>query len=257
MDCRDVVKYAGGMKIAVIADVHGNSLALDAVLHDVAHENPDLIVNLGDMVSGPFDPARSADIQMSLSAVTVAGNHERQLLTGGTGASDAHARPRLSEDHWKWLGSLSGTASLLDGRVFACHGSPAGGDMDYLLENVSTGQARLDCPDAIRHRLIGAGNAQLVLCGHTHIPRVVMSDDVLIVNPGSVGMPAYDDDRPVAHVMEAGCPHARYALVTPSPSGWSVDLRAIPYDFEAAARQAEQAGRPEIAFGVRRGRMPR
>lgn len=103
--------------------------------------------------------------------------------------------------------------------------------------------------------LVGAGDAQLVLCGHTHIPRVVVRDGVVIVNPGSVGMPAYDDDRPVAHVMEAGCP-PRYALVTPSSSGWRVDLRAVPYDFEAAARQAEQAGRPEIAFGVRTGRMP-
>lgn len=190
----------------MIADVHGNSLALDAVLHDIAQENPDLIVNLGDLVSGPFDPARSADIQMSLSAVTVAGNHERQLLTGGAGASDAYAR--------------------------------------------------LDRPDAIRRRLAGAGDAKRVLCGHTHIPRVVTSDGVAIVNPGSVGMPAYDDDRPVAQVMEAGCPHARYALVAPSSSGWRVDLRAVPYDFEAAARQAEQAGRPEIAFGVRTGRMP-
>ncbi|GBQ92992.1 hypothetical protein AA0522_0150 [Gluconacetobacter liquefaciens NRIC 0522] len=53
------MEYAGGMRIAVIADVHGNSLALDAVLHDIAQENPDLIVNLGDLVSGPFDPARS------------------------------------------------------------------------------------------------------------------------------------------------------------------------------------------------------
>ncbi|MBM9402048.1 metallophosphoesterase family protein [Gluconacetobacter azotocaptans] len=245
------------MKIAVIADVHGNSLALEAVLRDITNENPDLIVNLGDLVSGPFDPARSADLQMSLPAVTLAGNHERQLLTGGTGASDTFARPRLSEEHWKWLGSLHGSLTLLEGRVFACHGSPAGGDLDYFLEDVSTGHARLDSPDIIRRRLVGAGDAQLVLCGHTHIPRVVMIDGILIVNPGSVGMPAYDDDRPVAHVMEAGSPHARYALVTRSPAGWNVDLRAIPYDFEAAAQQAEHAGRPEIAFGVRTGRMPR
>ncbi|WP_415552877.1 metallophosphoesterase family protein [Gluconobacter cerinus] len=77
MNGRDLVEYADCMRIVVIADVHGNSLALDAVLHDIAHEDPDLIVNLEYLVSGPFDPARSADLQMSLSAVTVAGNHER------------------------------------------------------------------------------------------------------------------------------------------------------------------------------------
>lgn len=42
-----MVEYAGGMKIAVIADVHGNSLALEAVLHDIGRDDPDLIVNLG------------------------------------------------------------------------------------------------------------------------------------------------------------------------------------------------------------------
>ncbi|GAB6855223.1 metallophosphoesterase family protein [Asaia astilbis] len=245
------------MKIAVIADVHGNSLALEAVLRDFSAKNPDLIINLGDLVSGPFDPARSADLQMSLPAVTVAGNHERQLLSGGTGSSDAYARPRLSEAHWEWILSLPDTAKLLDGQVFACHGSPAGGDQDYALEDISTGQPRLDRPDAIRARLVGADEAPLVLCGHTHISRVVMNDGVLIVNPGSVGMPAYADDLPVAHVMEAGCPHARYALVTRAYTGWKVDLRAVPYDFEAAARQAELAGRPEIAFGVRSGRVRR
>ncbi|MFT9096285.1 MAG: hypothetical protein ABF459_14255 [Gluconobacter cerinus] len=81
------------------------------------------------------------------------------------------------------------------------------------MDDVSTGQARLDRPDAIRRRLAGTGDAQLVLRAYTHVPRVVISDGVVIINPGSVGMPAYDDDRPVAHVIEAGSPHGRYALV--------------------------------------------
>lgn len=92
--------------------------------------------------------------------------------------------------------------------------SPAGGDPDYFLDDVSTGQARLDRPEAIRRRLAGTGDAQLVLGAYTQIPRVVISDGVVIINPGCVGMPAYDDDRrPVAHVIEAGSPHGRYALV--------------------------------------------
>jgi len=97
----------------------------------------------------------------------------------------------------------------------------------------------------------------VILCGHTHIPRVVTIDGGLVINPGSVGAPACGDDEPVAHVMEAGSCHARYALPGRLASGWKVDLRAIPYDFEEAALQAERAGRPDIAFGARTGRVPR
>ncbi|EOW6434492.1 metallophosphoesterase family protein [Cronobacter turicensis] len=54
----------------------------------------------------------------------------------------------------------------------------------------------------------------LILCGHTHIPRSVeISSTCLIVNPGSVGLQAYDDEHPFFHKMEAGSPHARYAIL--------------------------------------------
>jgi hypothetical protein len=77
----------------------------------------------------------------------------------------------------------------------------------------------------------------------------------VVVNPGSVGQPGYRDVAP-AHVVEAGTPHARYASVEKLAVGWAAELYAVPYDYEAAARQAEQAGRPAIAHVVRTGRMP-
>ena len=244
------------MKIAVLADVHGNLLALEAVIQDLQAASPDLLVNLGDLVSGPFDPAGSADAQIALDCPTLAGNHERQLLTGGAGASDAFAKPLLSPRHWEWIRGLSPTLTLLDGDVHACHGSPAGGDLEYLLEDVASGSATLAPADVVRGRLVGIQNARVVLCGHTHIARVVNSDGILVVNPGSVGMPAYRDDDPVPHAMEAGSPHARYAMLTRSTAGWSASLCAVAYDFEAAARQAERNGRPATAFGIRTGRVP-
>lgn len=67
------------MHIAVLADAHGNLLALQAVLADLRAQAPDLVVNLGDLVSGPFDPAGAADAQIALGCPTLAGNHERQL----------------------------------------------------------------------------------------------------------------------------------------------------------------------------------
>ena len=243
------------MRIAVIADVHGNLIALEAVLAHLQETMPDLVVNLGDLVSGFFDPRGSADVQMSLRCPTVAGNHEREVLEGGAGPSDAFARPLLSAPHLDWIGGLPSTLSLADGQVFACHGSPHGGDLDYLLEDVSTGRATLDTVDAIRLRLEGIGEARVVLCGHTHVPRIASIDGLLVMNPGSVGLPGYRDSGPVPHVMEAGSPHARYGLIERRGGTWAAELRAVPYDYEAAARQAERQGRPQVAHVVRTGRM--
>ena len=247
------------MRIAVIADVHGNRVALEAVLAHLATAAPDLIVNLGDLVSGPFDPAGSADVQMALGCPTLAGNHERQLLEGATGASDAFARPLLSNAHLDWIAGLPATLTLMDGDIFACHGSPAGGDNEYLLDDVRDGRLVLDSNDAIAARLAGIGEASLVLCGHSHTPRIVSVDVggrlVMVVNPGSVGQPGYRDEVP-PHVVEAGTPHARYAIIEKLAAGWAAELRAVPYNYEVAALQAEAAGRPAVAHVVRTGRMP-
>jgi predicted phosphodiesterase len=243
------------VRIGIIADAHGNLAALEAVMAGLRDAAPDIIVNLGDLVSGPFDPAGSAEAQMLSGYATIAGNHERQLLDDSTGALDVLSRPLLSAQHWAWIKSLPATLTLDGGDVFACHGSPAGGDLEYLLEDVSSGRASIAEEAAILPRLDGIGGARLVLCGHTHMPRMVTVGDVLVVNPGSVGMPSYRERGGVPHVMEAGSPLARYAIVERRASGWSAALHGVPYDYEIAARQAEAFGFPNFAFSVRTGRV--
>jgi predicted phosphodiesterase len=243
------------MRIAVIADVHGNLLALEAVLADLYDAAPDLIVNLGDLVCGPFDPAGAADAQIALGCPSLKGNHDRWVVEDPSRRTDALTRPLMTPAHLAWLDALPATLSLADGAVFACHGSPAGGDEEYLLEDIGTGRPVLAAEAVIAPRLLGIGDAKLVLYAHTHVARVVSVGDVLVVNPGSVGWPAYADTAPVPHAVEVGSPHARYALLTRMPGGWAADLRAIEYDWAAAAAQAEGHGRPDIAFAARTGRV--
>ena len=172
-----------------------------------------------------------------------------------TSSSVAFARPRLSAAHLDWIKALPKSLSLVHGEVFACHGSPAGGDLDYLLEDVESGRPLLASEGAIRPRLEGIGPARLVLCGHTHRPRAVQVGDVLVVNPGSIGMPAYTDDNPVPHAIETGTPHARYAVVTRGPGGkWSAELYAVAYDWDQAARQAQVNGKLSVARWTATGR---
>jgi hypothetical protein len=85
---------------------------------------------------------------------------------------------------------------------------------------------------------------------------VVQVGAVTVVNPGRIGMLAYTDDNPASHVIATGTPRARYAAATRRPGGkWSVDLRAVVYDWDRAAQQARENGKPIMAHWTSTGRV--
>lgn len=215
------------MRIAVLSDVHGNLEALEAVLADVDAQRVDLTVNLGDLLSGAVKPRATAERLLALDLPTVAGNHERQVLTlprERMGASDRLAHDTISGEHPAWLASLPPTLEVANG-VLAFHGSPAD-DLTYLLESVEERGARPASQPEVLDRLGTFADSaawSLLLCGHTHLQRSMLPPSgALVVNPGSVGWPAYHDDHPHPHVMEAGSPHARYAVVDDADGRWEV-----------------------------------
>lgn len=245
------------MRVAAISDIHGNLAALDAVLADIVRHNVDVTVNLGDILSGPLDPVGTADRLMSLDLPTIRGNHERQLLMlppERMGLSDRQTDERLTDRHREWLASLPATMWLTED-IFLCHGTPDS-DLAYFLEHVDPSGARTATATEIEERAAGC-EAALILCGHTHLPRIHrLADGRLVVNPGSAGLPAYDDDRPYPHVMESGSPHARYAIAERQSDGtWSAELIAVEYDWTAAADLADNRGRADWAVALRTGRM--
>ncbi|MEZ2346483.1 metallophosphoesterase [Terriglobus sp. RCC_193] len=242
------------MKIAAIADIHGNLAALEAVLAEIQRHAPDLIVNLGDSLSGPLFPAECADLLLSCNISAIKGNHERQLLTlpvGAMGESDQYAASCLQPHHLRWIEKTPETL-LIEGEILLVHGTPRS-DLEYYLETVEQGAVRAATPQEVEERTRGA-HASLIFCGHTHIPRrFTFADQRVVVNPGSVGLPAYEDDRPFPHKMQSASPHARYALVEKRGKTWSATLRSTVYDWELAARVAESRGRRDWAAALRTG----
>jgi hypothetical protein len=106
--------------------------------------------------------------------------------------------------------------------VGAIHGSPRS-DMEYLLEAVTPTGARPATTDEVVERLGNDRETTLLLCGHTHIQRLIqVPGGPLIVNPGSVGWPAYADDLPYPHVRSRGVPRR----VTPSWS-WTATVGGV------------------------------
>jgi len=243
------------MRFAAIADVHGNHLALEAVLADIRAQGIDEIVNLGDMASGALDPRRTMDTLMTLDAVHVLGNHDRYLIDRPPermGSWDRPAHAQLDAAHLGWLRSIPATRVFLD-RVFLCHAMPDNDEV-YWLETVRADGTVQPAPlDAIEHAAEGIEQS-LILCAHSHIARAVrLRDGRLIVNPGSVGCPGYRDTHPFPHVMEAGTPDARYAILTEVVGGWQVTFRHVLYDHDAMAALARRNGQPELAAALATG----
>src|SRR5690242_18531247 len=210
------------MRFAAIADVHGNDLALEAVLADIRALGIADIVNLGDMLSGPLDAVRTIEILMALDAVHVLGNHDRYLLDRPPekmGSWDRPAYEALNAAQLDWLRAQPMTLVFRD-QVFLCHATP-GNDEIYWLDIVhSDGAVALSPLDRIEQFAHGV-TQPLIFCAHTHLARAArLRDGRLIVNPGSVGCPGFRDKHPYPHVVEAGTPHARYAMLELAGDAW-------------------------------------
>jgi diadenosine tetraphosphatase ApaH/serine/threonine PP2A family protein phosphatase len=243
------------MRFAVIADVHGNYLALEAVLADIRTQGIADIVHLGDMASGPLDARRTMDALMGLDAVHVLGNHDRYLIDRPPekmGSWDRPAHAQLEQHHLDWLRAVPKTAVFRD-QVFLCHATPEHDEVYWLETVLPDGTVRMSSLDAIEKHAQGITQS-LILCAHTHLARAVrLRDGRLIVNPGSVGSPGYRDTHPFPHVVEAGTPDARYAILDLVDHAWRVTFRHVPYDHDAMAALARQNGQPELASALATG----
>lgn len=234
------------MRLAIVSDIHGNLRALEAVVRDVERRGVDAVINLGDSLSGPLMPKETAQFLMAQNWTHLAGNHERQILELNDRSSrpDKFAHSRLSEIDFQWIASLPSVRQF-SADVLICHGTPSS-DCTSLLQtaerNASSAEIESRLCSADTDTDTGAG-AALILCGHTHIPRSVRArSGNLIVNPGSVGHPAYEDDYPYPHLVETGSPDARYAIVEKCDGVWSASLFSVPYDHFEMAVLAKSRG---------------
>ena len=241
-------------RIGLLADIHANVWALEAVLADVRKLGVDALWNLGDILHGDLKPRATYDLLRSTDiALTIRGNQDRELY-------EPNADPRvewmlrdLGVDAIEWLRGLPATAVFED-EVLLCHGSPTD-DLCYLLEDVTSGYPQVRDEEEIVRLLAGAAQP-VIVCGHTHIPRLVrLANGQTIVNSGSVGLAAYSDDTPVPHAMENYSPDASYAILEKTPSGWDATFRNVPYDTREASRTAAELGRNDWAYQIATGRV--
>ena len=230
------------MRIALFSDIHGNLAALEAVTDDARSRGVDQIINLGDSLSGPLLPRETAQFLMAEGWLSLAGNHERQILDpAARGPLDEFALSTLGSPEIAWLQSQK-HVHRLDEEVLLCHGTPDS-DLIYLLETFDESGFRPATREEVDQRL-ESHTAPLIACGHSHIPRSVRTTrGQLVVNPGSVGLPAARATEPVTYKVENRSPDARYAIIEKTKAGWTASLISVPYDHRSMAALAARRGR--------------
>jgi putative phosphoesterase len=229
------------VRYGVIADVHGNLHALEAVLDALSRARVERILCAGDLVGyGPRPNECVARVAGLEHAVVVAGNHDL-VAVGRLSADGLGPLPALTLE-WtaevldaasrSYLEALPLTASTDDGVVVA-HGSLE--DPSEYVHDCAAGQAQL--------RRLGAGARALVL-GHTHMPLSCGADDgPWLFNPGSVGQSR--ERRPIARAMVL------------EPEGGTAEFLELEYDVRATRRELRAAGLPSSACHLAPGRRAR
>ncbi len=242
------------MKIAILSDIHGNTWALNEVLQDIKSKKIETIINLGDSLNGPLDPKGTFNLLIENNVLSICGNGDRLILESLSSTSQSktfeYVITQVDNDIIDWLKKLP--FEIVNNGIYCCHASPDS-DTSYLLENLKSDHVEIKEFSEI-DRILKNIKQEIIVCGHSHVSRIVKTANKLILNVGSVGLPAYDDELPIPHKMENFNPYASYSILTLSENPVKIEQVSISYDYEAAARTAEKNDRNDWAKWIRTGR---
>ena len=223
------------MRVAVLSDIHGNLIALDACLADlVSQGGADAIIAAGDLCMDGPRPKKTLQRLEEVGAQCVRGNTDRYIA--GIGEEQfsstetvqlAWTRKQLGEKWLSWMRELPFALRVgdEDNQLLIVHANPTN-DED---------QVWPDADEATLTRLIGEERARTIAFGHVHLPYVRQWHDRMLVNVASAGLP------------KDGDPRACYAIFTAREGGWEVKHRRIVFDVKKVATQLADCGIPESA----------
>ena len=228
---------------AILSDIHGNLAALEAVLADVASQNVEEIVCLGDIVGYGPDPCACLDRAMGFS-FSILGNHDNSALFDPEGFNAAAEQAifwtrrqlECSDNEEVSLRRLEFLTHLprtkLEGQLLFVHGSPRGPTNEYVFPEDTYNRRKME-------KLFSLVPG-VCFQGHTHVPGIFTSDmrfirpteipdhysltnDKVMINVGSVGQPRDNDPRSCYVVTD----------------GQTVRFRRVEYDIEATVKKIE------------------
>jgi predicted phosphodiesterase len=236
------------MRIAIISDMHGNCLALDAVLADLRQDSVDRIVCLGDAIQGGPQPAETVARLRDLACPVVMGNADNWLVTGQDPSlreevSERQRRgrewslARLSADDQSFIAGLQPTVEIplepdADRTLICFHGSPHSFN-DVILP---------ETPEAEFAQILGPFHPAIMTGGHTHMQQIRRLGDTFFFNPGSVGF-AYNRNQPEEDFKAD--PWAEYAVLGVDHGRINLEFRRVPFAAAEMIRIILASGMPD------------
>jgi putative phosphoesterase len=229
-------------RLALVSDIHGNAVALDALIDDLNRDGIERVVCLGDALQGGAQPAEVAERLNATGWPIVLGNADAFLLdehassevpTQSQLATREWSRERLGEVGLGLIETFQRTIELDVGgtSVLAFHGSPSSYD-DILLPT--------DDEKAYREKL-GPVTASIVCGGHVHLQYVRRIGETRFVNPGSVGLGFDHEQDPEDFRFDA---YASYAVVSSTNGRHDISFRRVPFDTDAVIAAITESGIP-------------
>jgi putative phosphoesterase len=215
------------MRVAALADVHGNAVALGAVLAAIEREQLDLLVSCGDLTWGPLPSETVALLEPWRDRIRfVRGNSERELVERALIDSEIarweherHEARELSDYLARTESTVTVDVDGIGATVFS-HGSPRSDEECVTVET----------PPARVAEFTAGVEADCVVTAHTHMQFDRRVGETRLLNPGSVGLP-YEPEPGFAY----------WALLGPD-----VELRRTPYDLDAAVERLRAGGMPNF-----------
>lgn len=232
------------MKVAFISDIHGNSVALEAVLEDIAKKQVDRIYVLGDLCYRGPNPKRSLELVRSLHTEVIKGNADEWVVRGVNKGEVPDQVIELMRMEREWTAAQLNEADLsylqnlptelkldIEGiSIYAFHATP-----DSLFEVVLPGAG----DEVLKSKLMSATNADLFIYAHIHKPFIRYLDGKILMNIGSVGLP-FD-----------GMPKASYAIVEIDHGQIRTSIERVSYRIEDVIQQYTEVQYPNAEMMTR------
>lgn len=233
------------MRVAILSDIHGNLISLEAVLTDLERQKIDQIVCLGDVATLGPQPKETVARLRQLDATFIMGNHDTYLIDPAKAKQYVDAPwflnkvnwciEQLSDDDLDFVKQfLPYTKISLPSKIemLCYHGSPDS-NTDILLPMT---------PPTTVDTMLGGYRCHIMVGGHTHIQMMRQHKGTLLLNAGSVGMPF--EQALFIHAPRL-LPWAEYLIVNAEPQGVSADLRRVKIDLDQVRQTARESTMPE------------
>ncbi|GHU33170.1 DNA methylase [Spirochaetia bacterium] len=235
------------MKIALISDIHGNIPALEAVYKSILDKNISEIYNLGDSCYGPLWPEETAQFIIKNNIISIMGNGDEDLIKYPLkNETVKYIISQLSEKSINWIKNLPAIYENNDVTLF--HGSPNNSGK-YFLEKIVNKQIVIKSNDEIKETIKDI-KSKYICFGHSHLERILKINDQILINAGSVGLPAYLENEP-EHKIETFNNYAKYVII----ENRNIEICNVEYDYKSSCKKAEENNRNDWSTCIKYGRI--